>query len=115
MHPGAGATGGWGALGGDAAPGVLNGAEADHQRARGLRLAQDTDRHFRDDAEQSFGAGDDPHQVVACGLRRLAADAQDLARHQHDLAAEHVVGGHAVFQAVCATGIEGDVATNGAD
>ncbi|MGY3288529.1 hypothetical protein ACVWWP_001596 [Bradyrhizobium sp. LM3.6] len=56
--------------------------------------------------------GDDAHQVIAGVLRRLAADAQDLAAHQHDLAAEHVVGGHAVFQAVHAAGILRDIAAD---
>ena len=86
--------------------------EADHQRARRLRLLQDAHGDLGDDAEQPFGAGDDAHQVVAGILRRLAADAQDLAAHQHDLAAEHVVGGHAVFQAVHAAGIFRDIAAD---
>ena len=44
----------------------------------------------------------------------LAAEAQHLAGHQHDLAAEHVVGGHAVFQAMHAAGILRHVAADGA-
>ena len=42
----------------------------------------------------------------------LAAQANDLARHQHQLAAEQVVGGHAVFQAVHAAGILRHVAAD---
>ena len=45
--------------------------KSDHQRPRGLRLLQDAHGDFGDDAEQTFGAGDDAHQVVAGGLRRL--------------------------------------------
>ena len=44
----------------------------------------------------------------------LAADADDLARHQHQLAAQQVVGGHAVFEAVHAAGILRHVAADGA-
>ena len=44
----------------------------------------------------------------------LAAQPHDLAGHQHQLAAEHVVGGHAVFEAVHAAGVLGDVAADGA-
>ena len=44
----------------------------------------------------------------------LAADAQHLAVHQHHFEAEHVVGGHAVFQAVHAARVFGDVAADGA-
>ena len=86
--------------------------KADHQRARRLRLLQDAHGDLGDDAEQPLRARDDAHQVVAGILRRLAADAQDLAAHQHDLAAEHVVGGHAVFQAMHAAGIFRDIAAD---
>ncbi|MHC2750920.1 hypothetical protein ACVIWV_006374 [Bradyrhizobium diazoefficiens] len=86
--------------------------EADHQRARRLRLLQDAHRDLGDDAEQTFGAGDDAHQVVAGVLAPLAADPQDLAAHQHDLATQHVVGGHAVFEAVHAAGILRDIAAD---
>ena len=92
--------------------GGLDLGETDHQGAGGLRLLQDPHRDLGDDAEQAFGAGDDAHQVVAGVLRGLAADAQDLARHQHDLAAQHVVGGHAVFQAMHAAGIFRDIAAD---
>ena len=50
---------------GDALAGRLDLREADHQRARGLRLLQDPHRDLGDDAEQAFGAGDDAHQIVA--------------------------------------------------
>ena len=86
--------------------------ETDHQRPRRLRLLQDAHGDFGDDAEQAFGAGDDAHHVVAGGLRRFAADLDDFARDQHDLAAQHVVGGHAVFQAVHAAGIFRDIAAD---
>src|ERR1700682_36870 len=64
------------------------------------------------DPAKALEPGDDPHQVVARGLRRLAADLEDFARDQHDLAAEHVIGGHAVFQAMHAAGIFRDIAAD---
>ena len=92
--------------------GRLDLGKADHQRPRGLRLLQDAHRDLGDDAEQAFGARDDAHQVVAGILRGLAADAQDLAGHQHNFAAQHVVGGHAVFQAMYPAGILRDIAAD---
>ena len=97
---------------GHAFAGRLDLRKADHQRARRLRLLQDPHRDLGDDAEQALGAGDDAHQIVAGGLRRLAADPDDFAGHQHDFAAEHVVGGHAVFQAMHAAGIFRDIAAD---
>ena len=98
----------------DAVAGVLRAREADQHRARGLRLLQDAHGDLGDDAEQPFRAGDDAEQVVAAGVEMLAADPHHLAGHQHQLAAEHVVGGHAVFQAMHAAGILRHVAADGA-
>jgi hypothetical protein len=50
------------------------------------------------DAEQPLRAGDDAKEIVATGVQVLAADAYDLAGHQHDLTAQHVVGGHPYFR-----------------
>ncbi len=58
----------------DAFAGRLDLGETDHQRAGGLRLLQDPHRDLGDDAEQAFRPGDDAHQIVARGLRGLAAD-----------------------------------------
>ena len=93
---------------------ILGGGEADQHGARRFRLLQDAHRDLGDDAEQPLRPGDDAEQVVAAGVEMLAAEAQDLAGHQHHLAAEHVVGGHAVFQAVHAAGILRHVAADGA-
>ena len=75
---------------------------------------QDAHGDFGDHAEQAFRAGDQAEHVVALGVEMLAADADHLAGHQHDFAAEHVVGGHAVFQAMHAAGIFRHVAADGA-
>ena len=77
-------------------------------------LLQDAHGDLGDDAEQALGAGHQAEQIVALGIEMLAAEAHDLAVDQHDLEAEHVVGGEAVFQAMHAAGILGDVAADGA-
>ena len=73
---------------------------------------QDAHRDLGDDAEQPLRAGHDAEQVVALRVEMLAAEADDLAVHQHHLDAEHVVGGQAVFQAMHAAGILRDVAAD---
>ena len=44
-----------------------------------------------------------------------ASEFDDFAAGEDGFETEHVIGGHAVFQAMRATGIEGDVAADGAD
>ena len=46
---------------------------------------QDAHGDLGDDAEQAFRAGDDAEQIVAAGIEMLAAEAHDLAGHQHHL------------------------------
>ena len=98
----------------DAGTGIFRCRKSDQQRARGLRLLEDTDGDFGDDAEQPLRPGDDAEQIITVGIEMLAADAQDLAGDQDDLDAEHVVRGHAVFQAMHAAGILRDIAADGA-
>ncbi len=99
---------------GDAFAAVFGGGKADQRRARGLRFLQDTHRHFGDDAKEPLRAGDDAEEIVAAGIEMLAAEADDFAGHQDEFAAEHVVGGHAVFEAMHAAGIFRDIAADGA-
>ena len=65
------------------------------------------------DTEQALGTGDNTEQIVAGGVEMLAAEPQHLAGHQHQLAAEHIVGGDTVFEAMHAAGIFRHVAANG--
>src|SRR5665647_2331926 len=53
-------------------------------------------------------------EVLRLGGKHLDAEAQHFAGDQHDLAAEHVVGGRAVFQAMHAARILRHVAADGA-
>ncbi len=73
---------------------------------------QDAHGDLGDDAEQALGAGHHPHQVVTPGVEMLAAEADDLAVDHHDLEAEEVVGGEAVFEAVHAARILRDIAAD---
>ena len=83
-------------------------------RARVFRLSQNAHRHFGDDAEQALRAGNDAEQIVARRNRDGCRRAAHLAGYQHQFAAEHVVGGDAVFEAMHAAGIFRDVAADGA-
>ena len=91
---------------------VFRGRKADQHRACAFRLLQDAHRHFRDHAEQSFRAGDDTEEVVAAGIEMLAAEPDHLAGHQHHFEAQHVVGGHAVFETMHAARILRHVAAD---
>ena len=98
--------------GGDAFGGARLGRKAQQHGARRRGLAQQPHRHLGDDAQKPFGAGHQAHQVVAFRVEMLAAQAHDLAGHQHHLDAQKVVGGEAVFQAVHAAGILRHVAAD---
>ncbi len=93
---------------------VLRGGKADEGCARALRLLQNAHRHLGDNAQQALRAGNDAQEIVAGGIQVAAAKAHDLAVHQHQFAAKHVVGGDAVFEAVHAAGIFRDIAADGA-
>ena len=55
-----------------------------------------------------------PEQVIAAGIEMLAAQPDHVAVHQHDLAAEHVVRGQSVFEAVHPAGVLRHIAADGA-
>jgi len=88
------------------------GGKADQQGAGDLRSFQDSHRHLGDDAEQPFRTDDNAEQIVTGGVEMLAAKPDDLAGDQRDLTAQHVVGRHAVFEAVNAAGILRDIAAD---
>ena len=93
---------------------LVDRGEADQHGARGLGLLQDAHGDLGDHAEQAFRAGHQAEQVVAVGVEMLAAEADHVAVGQDQLQAQHVVGGEAVFQAVHAARVLGDVAADGA-
>ena len=97
---------------GDAVARLLVGREPHQERLRGLGLPQDPHRDLGHDPQQTFRAGHQPEQVVGLGVQVLAADPHHLAVRQHQLQPQHVVGGEAVFQAVHAARVLGDVAAD---
>ena len=89
----------------DAGAGFFDGGKADQQGAGAFGLAQNPHRDLGDDAEQPLGSDHDAEQIVAGRIEMLAAEPQDLAGDQHHLAAEHIICGQPVFEAVHAAGI----------
>jgi hypothetical protein len=71
--------------------------------------------NLKRDAEESFIAGEEAAPIGADRLAAEAAPFHDFTGGEHRLDAEHVIGGHAVLQAMGAAGVEGDVAADGAD
>ena len=88
--------------------------EAEQHRARALCRLEQPHGDLGDDAELAFRSDDQSEEIVAGRIEARAANIDDLAVHQHDADAEHVIGGDAVFQAMRAAGIGGDIAADGA-
>ena len=82
------------------------------QRAIGLGLAHELERRARHDSGGAFGADHRAHQVVAAALLGRAAELDDLAVGQHQLDAQHVIGGDAVFERMRAAGVFRDIAAD---
>ena len=95
-----------------AGAGDLVGAEGGEHRALALGGAQDADGDFRDHGELALAAGQQAEPVIAGGIEMGAADVEDVALDGDDLKAEQVVRRNAVFQAMRAAGIHGDIAAD---
>ena len=100
---------------GDRIAGLLQRAIAGQHRVKTFRPRQQLQRDFQRDAEQPFVAGEQSAPIRPHVLAARPAPLDHFAGRQHGLDPEHVVGGHAVFQAMRAAGIEGHVAADGAD
>ena len=98
---------------GDAIASRLDRGEPDQRRPRPRRFGQDAHRHFGDDAQHALRTRHDAQQIVTLGVEMLAAQADHLARYQHHLHAQHVVGRHSIFQAMHAARILRDIAADG--
>ena len=96
----------------DAARAGLHGRKSEQQAARGNRLLQQPHSDLGDDAEQPFRARHQPQEIIELAVQMLAAEAQHLAAHQHDLEAEYVVGGQPIFEAMHAAGVLADIAAD---
>ena len=82
-----------------------------------LWAANDAEHGFGGDAECAFAADEDTHEIVAgrVGHAVWRAEPDELARGKDDFAAEHVRRGEAVLETVCAAGVFGEIAADGAD
>ena len=100
--------------GGDAGARGLVGVEAEQHRARAFGRLDEAHRDLGDDAELALRADDQRQEIVTGRIEARSADIDDLAVHQHHADAEHIIGGDAVFQAMGAAGIGGDIAADGA-
>ena len=98
----------------NALAGILGRGETDQRGTRAFRLLQEAHRHLGDDAQKPLRTRDDAEQIVAGRIEMAAAKPQDLAAHQNQFTAEHIVGGDAVFQAVNAARIFRHIAADGA-
>ena len=94
---------------------LLQRAVAGEHGVKTFGARQQLQRDLQRDAEQALVAGEQPAPVRPDVFAARAAPLDHFARGEHGLDAEHVVGGHAVFQAMRAAGVEGDVAADGAD
>ena len=98
--------------GGDRRPRLLAAREAEQHRAGALGRAQDAHRRLGDDAELPLRADDQAEQVEPRRVEMGAADFDDAPVEHDQSDAEHVVGGHAVFQAMRPAGIHADIAAD---
>ena len=99
----------------DGVPGLLQRAIAGEHGVEALRPGQQLQRDLQRDAEEPFVAVEEAAPVGADVLAARAAPLDHFAGAEHGFDAEHVVGGHAVFQAMGAAGVEGDIAADGAN
>ncbi len=98
----------------DALSRIGHAGKGGEQGPRRGRPGQDAHRRLDHDAEKSFGAAHHAEQIEPARPRRLAAEPEALAGHQHEFDAEQVVRGQSVFQAMQPAGILRDIAADGA-
>ena len=73
---------------------------------------EQTHGRLGNDAELALRAGNERQEIVAGSIEIGAADVDDLAIHHDHADTEQVVHGDAIFEAMGAAGIGGDVATH---
>ena len=103
----------------DARHGVAGGLQASRRPPapcdRPAGRAHEPQRDLERDAEQPFRSDEQPGEIGPACSRLSPPRRHDRAVGEHDAHAEHVIGGHAVAEAVRATGVERDVAADRAD
>jgi len=83
-----------------------------HHHACELRSGNELQQHFRHDEQQAFGADGDGEQIEAGTIGRAAPELYLLSINGVAPDAEHVVDREAILEAVNASRILRDVATN---
>ena len=97
---------------GDAGRRRLAGVKCYQQRAGRFRCPKYPHGDLGHDAKHSLRADDKSEEIVARLVEMAPAEPDDLAGHQHHLAAQDIVGGKAVFETMHAAGIFRDVAAD---
>ncbi len=92
--------------------GFLDVVERSENDPRRLRLGQELDRDLGRDREHALRPDHERKQVEPGGVERLAAELDDLALDRDRAHPQHIVQGEAVFQAVHAARVLGDVAAD---
>jgi hypothetical protein len=93
--------------------GVFHGTETHGEICPERRQRNQFERGFGDDAEQAFGTDEKTVEVKASFVFvRSAPELDHRAVSKDDFEAENIIAGDAVFEAVRAAGIGGDVAAN---
>ncbi len=92
--------------------GIRKGGE---ESLHALGAFDDAENHFCGDAERAFGADEDAEEVIASSVESFSAEVDEGAIGEDDIETEDVRGGEAVFEAVGAAGVFGNVAADAAD
>jgi hypothetical protein len=94
--------------------GVVESFKNSQKSLYGFGKAREFYGDFGDERESAFGADEKSQEIVAGGVERGAADADEFAGGKHGFESQSVIGGDAVSQGVRAAGIFRNIATDGA-
>ena len=97
---------------GDCLTGAAHVVESGEDALRPRRLRQQFDRDLCDDGEQAFGAGHQCQQVIAGGIKTVAADFKQFAFDRPCAQFQNVVHGETVLEAVHAAGVFSNIAAD---
>src|SRR5258708_2711970 len=89
--------------------------ERDQYCLHHFRLAYNAQGDLGHDPERSLGADDDACYIIARGVEGGATHLDELTIGEHQLQAENVVDGEAIFEAMGTTRVLSHVAADGAD
>jgi len=99
----------------DGCAGFVGIGKSGEKRLHALGALDDAENHFCSDAESAFGPNENAEEIVAGRVESFSAEVDEGAVGEDNFEAEDVRGGEAVFQAVGAAGVFGDVAADAAD